>query len=153
HYLRQAARGLQHAYEAGLVHRDIKPGNLLVDLTGTVKILDLGLARFYADHTDQLSAKNAETVLGTVDYVSPEQALNSHDVDIRSDIYSLGATFYYCLTGSPPFPKGTPGQKLIWHQTRKPTSLTEIRDDVPPELSAVIETAMAKNVNHRFQTP
>lgn len=153
HYLRQAAQGLQHAYEAGLVHRDIKPGNLLVDMTGTVKILDLGLARFYEDHTDQLSAKNAETVLGTIDYVSPEQALNSHDVDIRSDIYSLGATFYYCLTGSPPFPKGTPGQKLLWHQTRKPPTLSEVRPDVPAELSTVIDTAMAKDVKDRFQTP
>jgi serine/threonine protein kinase len=152
-YLRQAALGLQHAYAAGLVHRDIKPGNLLVDLSGTLKILDLGLARFYEDHTDQLSAKNAQIVLGTVDYVSPEQALNSHDVDIRSDIYSLGATFYFCLTGSPPFPKGTAQQKLVWHQTRMPRPLAQLRKDVPAELSALIETAMAKDPNQRFQTP
>jgi serine/threonine protein kinase len=153
HYLRQAALGLQHSGAAGLVHRDIKPGNLLVDMSGTVKILDLGLARFYEDHADQLSAKNGQTVVGTVDYVSPEQALNSHDVDIRSDIYSLGATFYFCLTGQPPFPKGTPAQKLVWHQTRIPPPIARLRKDVPRELSHLIETAMAKDVNQRFQTP
>jgi serine/threonine protein kinase len=153
HYMRQAALGLQHAGAAGLVHRDIKPGNLLVDVSGTLKILDLGLARFYEDHTDQLSAKNGQVVLGTVDYVSPEQALNSHEVDIRSDIYSLGATFYFCLTGQPPFPKGTAGQKLIWHQTRTPPPIARLRKGVPKELSGLIETAMAKDVDKRFQTP
>src|SRR5262249_62238570 len=98
HYIRQAALGLQPAHEAaGLVHRDIKPGTILVDRTGIVKILDMGLARFFHDEEDDLTKKYDENVLGTADYLAPEQALNSHEVDIRADIYSLGATFYFCL--------------------------------------------------------
>src|SRR5262249_26689149 len=104
HYVQQAALGLQHAYEvASLVHRDIKPGNLIVDRSGTVKILDMGLARFFNDEEDLLTKKYDENVLGTADYLAPEQALDSHGVDIRADIYSLGGTFYFCLTGRTPF--------------------------------------------------
>jgi serine/threonine protein kinase len=121
HYMCQAAFGLQHAHEAaGLVHRDIKPGNILVDRTGAVKVLDMGLARFFHDEEDVLTKKYDENVLGTADYLAPEQALDSHAVDIRADIYSLGATFYFCLTGKTPFSEGTVAQKLIWHQTRAP---------------------------------
>src|SRR5262249_41784002 len=121
HYVRQAALGLQHAHEtAGLVHRDIKPGNILVDRNGIVKILDMGLARFFHDQDDILTKKYDENVLGTADYLAPEQALDSHAVDIRADIYSLGATFYFILTGRTPFAEGTVAQKLIWHQTRQP---------------------------------
>ena len=121
HYIRQSALGLQHAHEtAGLVHRDIKPANILVDRTGIVKILDMGLARFFNDEEDVLTKKYDESVLGTADYLAPEQALDSHSVDIRADIYSLGATFYFCLTGRTPFHEGTVAQKLIWHQTRQP---------------------------------
>ena len=121
HYMRQAALGLQHAHEtAGLVHRDIKPGNILVDRNGIVKVLDMGLARFFHDEEDMLTKKYDENVLGTADYLAPEQALDSHAVDIRADIYSLGATFYFCLTGRTPFAEGTVAQKLIWHQTRQP---------------------------------
>ncbi len=124
HYIRQAALGLQHAHEtAGLVHRDIKPGNILVDRNGIVKILDMGLARFFHDEDDMLTKKFEENVLGTADYLAPEQALDSHSVDIRADIYSLGATFYFCLTGRTPFAEGTVAQKLIWHQTRQPKPL------------------------------
>src|SRR5262249_10146677 len=109
HYIRQVAVGLEHVHHgAGLVHRDIKPGNILIDRTGTVKILDMGLARFIHDHTDPLTSKYDEkAVLGTADYLAPEQAMSSHDVDIRADIYSLGATFYFLLTGKPPFGPGT----------------------------------------------
>src|SRR5208283_3668014 len=133
-YLRQAARGLQHLFQAGVVHRDIKPSNLLVDLTGTVKILDLGLARFYRDEDDDLSHRHEELVLGTADYLSPEQAMDSHQADIRSDIYSLGCTMYFCLCGQPPFPEGTLAQKLIWHTTREPRSIRQLRPDVSGEL-------------------
>src|SRR3954466_3599267 len=132
HYMRQAALGLQHAHEAaGLVHRDIKPGNILVDRNGIVKVLDMGLARFFHDDEDNLTKQYDENVLGTADYLAPEQALDSHSVDIRADIYSLGATFYYLLTGSAPFPEGSVAQKLIWHQNRQPRPVKEMRPVVP----------------------
>ncbi len=154
HYVRQAALGLQHAHEtAGLIHRDIKPGNILVDRNGIVKILDMGLARFFHDEDDQLTKKHDESVLGTADYLAPEQALDSHAVDIRADIYSLGATFYFCLTGRTPFAEGSVAQKLIWHQTRAPKPIRSFRPEVPEGIIAVIERMMAKDVNQRFQTP
>ena len=154
HYVAQAAYGLQHAHEAGIVHRDIKPGNLLIDRTGTVKILDMGLARFFHDDRDELTKQyDATSVLGTADYLAPEQALDSHGVDIRADIYSLGATLYYLLAGQSPFQEGTVAQKLIWHQVREPRSIQEFRPDVPDELAAVINKMMAKKPEDRFQTP
>ncbi|MBY0526777.1 MAG: protein kinase [Gemmataceae bacterium] len=153
HYVRQAAIGMQHAHEAGLVHRDIKPGNLLVDRTGTMKVLDMGLARFFHDEEDILTKKYDESVLGTADYLAPEQALDSHGVDIRADIYSLGATFYFCLTGQPPFNEGTVAQKLIWHQTRQPKPIRTIRPEVPEQVAVVIAKMMEKDKLKRYQTP
>lgn len=153
HYIYGAAVGLQHAHEVGLVHRDIKPGNILIDRNGVVKILDLGLARFFHDEVDDLTKKYDENVLGTADYLAPEQALESHTVDIRADIYSLGATFYFLLTGSPPFPEGSVAQKLIWHQTRAPKPIQEIRPEVSSEVVAIIEKMMAKDASQRYQTP
>src|SRR4029450_13349026 len=102
HYIYGAAVGLQHAHEIGLVHRDIKPGNILVDRSGGVKVLDMGLARFFNDEEDILTKKYDENVLGTADYLAPEQAVDSHGVGIRADIYSLGGTFYFMLTGQTP---------------------------------------------------
>jgi serine/threonine protein kinase len=154
HYIRQSALGLQHAHEAaGLVHRDIKPGNILVDRNGIVKVLDMGLARFFHEEEESITRKYDESVLGTADYLAPEQAINSHDVDIRADIYSLGATLYFCLTGKTPFNEGSIAQKLIWHQTRQPKSVKLIRAEVPDEIVAVIEKAMAKDPNQRYPTP
>ncbi len=154
HYIRQAALGLQHAHEtAGIVHRDIKPGNILVDRNGIVKILDMGLARFFHDEDDILTKKFEENVLGTADYLAPEQALDSHSVDIRADIYSLGATFYFCLTGRTPFAEGTVAQKLIWHQTRQPKPLRQLRPEVPEGVVAIIDKMMAKDANQRYPTP
>src|SRR4029079_3899101 len=153
HYIRQAALGLQHAHEAGLGHRDIKPGNLLVDRGGTIKILDLGLARFFNVHKDNLTEKyDAGSVRGTADYLAPEQAINNQ-VDIRSDLYSLGATFYFLVTGRAPFQEGTITQKLIWHQTKAPQAIREKRPDVPPEINAIIEKLMSKAAAGRYQTP
>jgi len=153
-YISQAALGLQHAHEvAGLVHRDIKPGNLIVDRNGTVKLLDMGLARFFLDEEDLLTKKYDENVLGTADYLAPEQVIDSHEVDIRADIYSLGATFYYCLTGRTPFGEGTTAQKLIWHQTRQVKPVRSIRGDVPPLMEAVLNRMLAKDPTQRFQTP
>src|SRR5439155_7671406 len=154
HYIRQAAIGLQHAHQtAGLVHRDVKPGNILVDRSGIVKVLDMGLARFFHDEDDVLTKKYDENVLGTADYLAPEQALDSHSVDIRADIYSLGATFYFILTGTTPFNEGTVAQKLIWHQTRQPKSVQVLRPEVPDEISAIVEKMMAKDPAQRYQTP
>src|SRR5262249_2875868 len=145
---------LQHAHQAAaLVHRDIKPGNILVDRGGTVKVLDMGLARFFNDELDQITQKYDENVLGTADYLAPEQALDSHNVDIRADIYSLGATLYFCLTGRTPFSEGSVAQKLIWHQTRQPKPIKSFRTDVPDGLLAVLDRMMAKDPAARYQTP
>ena len=153
-FMRQAALGLQHAHDtAGLVHRDIKPGNLIVDKTGTVKILDLGLARFFHEENESITQKYDETVLGTADYLAPEQILDSHSVDIRADIYSLGTTLYYCLAGKAPFAEGTIPQKLIWHQTRQPKAIRRIRPEVPAALELVLFKMMAKDPNERYQDP
>jgi serine/threonine protein kinase len=154
HYTRQAAVGLQHAHKSGIIHRDVKPGNVLVDREGVVKILDMGLARFYHDSTDMLTLKYDErSVLGTADYVAPEQTINSHDVDIRADIYGLGCTFYFLLAGHPPFPDGTVAQKLLCHQAKMPTPIRQLRPEVPEGLAQVLETMLAKDPRQRYQTP
>src|SRR5262245_4597035 len=150
HYVRQAALGLEHAHTKGLVHRDIKPGNILVDRGGTVKILDMGLARFFNDDEDILTKKYDENVLGTADYLAPEQIEDSHNVDTRADIYSLGATFYFMLSGQAPFGEGTVHQKLTWHLTRQPKPVTTVRPGVPERLSAVIQRMMAKKPADRY---
>src|SRR6476469_1789976 len=153
-YIWQSAQGLDHACKVGVIHRDIKPGNILVDRYGVSKILDMGLARFYHSDDDMLTKKYDEkSVLGTADYVAPEQTINSHDVDVRADIYSLGATFYYLLAGHPPFPEGTVSQKLIAHQTKRPVPIHEVRPEIPAALAAVLEKMMAKSINARYQTP
>jgi serine/threonine protein kinase len=153
-YISQAALGLQHAHEvAGLVHRDIKPGNMIVDRNNTLKLLDMGLARFFLDEEDHLTKKYDENVLGTADYLAPEQVVDSHEVDIRADIYSLGATFYFCLTGRTPFGEGTAAQKLIWHQTRQVKPIRTIREDVPESMAVVLEKMLAKDPSQRYQTP
>src|SRR2546423_3456066 len=113
----------------------------------------MGLARFFHDEDDILTKKYDENVLGTADYLAPEQALDSHSVDIRADIYSLGATFYFLLTGSAPFPEGSVPQKLIWHQNRPPRPLKSLRAEVPDELVAVVERMMTKDPKKRYQTP
>jgi serine/threonine protein kinase len=154
HYIRQAALGLQHAHQAGLIHRDVKPANILLERSGNVRVLDLGLARFFNDNTDLLTLEYDErNVLGTADYVAPEQALNSHEVDGRADVYSLGASFYFLLTGQPPFAGGKVAQKLIWHQVRQPPPVRQLRPEVPEELATVLARMMAKNPAHRYQIP
>lgn len=150
----QAACGLQHAYEEGWVHRDIKPSNLLIDSQGVVKILDLGLARFSeADHSVTRQFKEEAAIFGTADYIAPEQAMNSTNVDIRADIYSLGATLYHALAGHPPFPSGSATQKLLWHQMAEPAALESIRPKLPAGLASLVRMMMAKKPDYRFQTP
>jgi len=154
HYVRQAARGLHHLYRAGLVHRDVKPGNLLLDRRGAVKLLDLGLARLSEDQSDGLTQRyDGHAVLGTADYLAPEQALSSHDVDIRADVYGLGATFYFLLAGRPPFAGGSAAQKLLAHQLKEPPSLVALRPDVPQGLAAVVGRMMAKDPARRYPVP
>ena len=153
-YISQTASGLDYAFRNGLIHRDVKPGNVLIDRHGTARLLDMGLARFFQDHTDQLTIKyDDKIVLGTADYVAPEQVANSHSVDIRADIYGLGATFYFLLAGHPPFPTGTVSQKLLWHRTKEPTPLRQIRPDVPEGLALIVARMMAKDPKARHQTP
>lgn len=209
-YLRQAALGLQHAYERGLVHRDIKPANLLVTRAvaadrrrssgyirlpanieehkksppanedasypwGIVKILDMGLARctdaFGNRASTHLTAIGA--IMGTPEYISPEQARDSHASDVRSDLYSLGCTFYFLMTGVPPFSEGTMTEKLLQHQTDEPRPVHIVRRDrllarqganepasvdkamlhVPIRVQDVLRKLMAKQPENRFQTP
>jgi serine/threonine protein kinase len=153
HYIRQAAEGLQFAHERGLVHRDIKPGNILLHRSGTIKVLDMGLARFFHEEDDLTRRHHPKAVLGTADFLSPEQALDSHSADIRSDIYSLGITFYFLLTGVTPFEGATTAQKLLWHQVREPRPVRSLRPDVPEEMAAVLETMTAKAPDQRYQVP
>ncbi len=154
HYARQIAFGLQHAHELGFVHRDIKPANLLVDRVGVVKILDLGLVRSEADAGSGLTKQlDNKSILGTADYVAPEQAVDSSRVDTRADVYSLGATLYFLLAGRPLFPEGRTAQKLVWQQIKDPVPVDRLRPEVPPGLSAVVHRMLQKKPEDRFQTP
>ncbi len=149
-YISQCTAGLQHISECGLIHRDLKPSNLLVDHSGLVRILDLGLARFTNDDKDNLTRQlQGKSILGTADFLAPEQAIQADKIDVRADIYSLGATLYFLLSGRAPFEQHTVTQKLLAHQMRDPESLK----DVPPELAAVVAKMMQKNPANRYQTP
>jgi serine/threonine-protein kinase len=179
-YVRQAALGLQHAHDAGLVHRDIKPSNLLVarpqgnrnaqaldvalagDMNrldfkpnlshGLVKILDMGLARMESALDSRSNLTREGIMMGTPDYVAPEQARDASSVDFRADLYSLGCTFYFLLTGQPPFPEGTMMEKLMKHQLEKPVPVEKLRSNTPPMVRAVIRRLMAKKPEDRFTT-
>ena len=151
-YIAQAAAGLDHAHAAGLVHRDIKPANLLLDRHGTIKILDMGLAKFGAAKGVPADLENDENVLGTADYVAPEQAINSSAVDHRADIYSLGCTLYFLLTGHPPFAAGSPAQRMAAHRGQAPPSLLLERPDVPQPLLAICRRMMEKSPLARYQS-
>jgi len=149
----QAAAGLQHAHEKGFIHRDIKPGNLMRDRAGLVKILDMGLARRTTGTTDRLTEKlDAGAVVGTADFIAPEQALNAPHVDLRGDVYSLGATFFALVTGKAPF-DGNTTQKLLQHQLAPAPALTKLVPAVPPGLAAVAAKMLEKKPADRYQTP
>lgn len=166
YYIMQAAHGLQHAYEAGLVHRDIKPANLMVTpspldteaaKTGKLprlKILDMGLARVVSEGEAEPGELTRDGIfLGTPDYVAPEQAEDARSSDIRADIYSLGSSFYYLLTGEIPFPGASVVQKLRRQLTEPPPSAKAKRDEVSPALDSLIRRMMARNPIERPQTP
>ena len=163
-YARQAALGLQHAHDIGLIHRDMKPSNIVVagerhlpqsDEPAVVKLLDMGLVRavgFQEDGPGGLDLTRAGTVVGTPDYMAPEQARNSSTVDHRADIYSLGCTLYFLLTGHPPFPEGTPIEKIIKHQLEAPIPLQALRRDAPDAVAIVVARLLAKRPQDRFAT-
>ena len=146
----QAAKGLKHAHEHQMVHRDIKPANLLMTDEGVLKILDLGLALFSEEGEESLTVMYNERVMGTADYLSPEQAVNSHEVDHRADIYSLGCTLYFLLTGRPPFSKGTLAQRIAMHQTQEPDPIHSIRPEVPQIIVDICSRMMRKKPEERF---
>jgi serine/threonine protein kinase/WD40 repeat protein len=172
-FIRQAALGLQHAHEKGLVHRDIKPSNLVVTRArgpsppaeakgggepspyGLIKLLDLGLALIQSPDGghDKTRLTQLGKVIGTTDFLAPEQARNSHGVDIRADLYALGCTLYYLLTAKVPFPEGAAMEKLLKHQLDEPEPIEKLRPEVPPGLIEVVRKLMAKKAQDRYQTP
>jgi eukaryotic-like serine/threonine-protein kinase len=152
-YIAQAAAGLQHAHEKGFVHRDIKPANLILATDGTVKLLDLGLARSLTSAADRLTEMlDKGAIVGTADYIAPEQAIGDGEIDVRADIYSLGATFFALVTGKPPF-KGNTSQKLAQHQLKPAPDLATQDRTFPPELAQVVSKMLAKKPQERYQTP
>lgn len=148
----QAARGLEYAHEQGVVHRDIKPANLLLDSKGTVKVLDMGLARIEGDSAAGSELTSTGTVMGTVDYMAPEQALNTKTADARSDIYSLGISLWYLLTGKCAYDGETLMAKLLAHRDAPIPSLCAMRSDVPAPLEAVFQKMVAKQALDRYQS-
>lgn len=149
-YTAQIAHGLQHAHDSGLIHRDVKPANVLINSDGKVKLLDLGLALFSDDEQASLTMDFNDKVLGTADYLAPEQALNSHKVDHRADLYGLGCTMYFLLTGKPPFPEGTIAQRIAKHQREMPKEIRKIRSDCPGELEGICWKLMQKDPKFRY---
>lgn len=149
----QIAGALAHAWEREVVHRDIKPSNILITQDGVAKLVDMGLARLESLEPTGHDETATGVTLGTFDYISPEQARNPRDADIRSDIYSLGCSLYFMLTGQPPFPEGTVLQKLLAHQSERPPDVRELRPDVPDLLADVLGTMLAKRPEVRFQNP
>jgi serine/threonine protein kinase len=144
---------LNHAAERGVVHRDIKPSNILITPDGRAKIVDMGLARQLDSEAVNGGVTQSGVTLGTFDYISPEQALDPRRADVRSDIYSLGCTFYHALTGRPPVPEGTAARKLRAHQNEEPLDPRELNSAIPDELAAVLARMMAKDPTQRYQTP
>jgi len=150
--IRGVAEALRHAYEKNIVHRDIKPSNLMIAKDGEVKLADMGLARS-VDETLDTSITRAGTTVGTVDYMAPEQARDSKAADIRSDLYSLGCTWYHLVTGEPPFGDGDVMFKVQAHALKAPPDPRRINDRIPEAIVAVIQRLMAKKPQDRYQTP
>jgi len=146
----QTARALHYAHRQRLIHRDIKPGNLLIDVRGNVKLLDLGLAMSSEDKTSLTRMYN-ERVIGTADYLSPEQAVDSHRIDHRSDVYSLGCTLYFMLTGHAPFPSGSLAERIASHQATEPKDIRASRPNCPVDLIGIVRRMMTKRVEDRYQ--
>lgn len=153
YYTLQVAEALRHASRRDVVHRDIKPSNILVMADGRVKLVDMGLARSHQVESSQADLTQSGVTLGTFDYISPEQAREPRNADVRSDIYSLGCTLYFMLTGRPPFPEGTVLQKLLSHSSDAPPDPRLFRPDIPDDICRVLMKMLAKLPTQRFQTP
>jgi len=149
--VRQVAHALQHAHEKNIVHRDIKPSNLLIDRSGIVKLADMGLARSLTS-SEKSGLTREGTTVGTVDYMSPEQTRNSHSADCRSDIYSLGATWYRMLSGQPMYPTGDILNRINAHATQPPPDPRVLNKDVPDGVVAIMHRMLEKNPDDRYQT-
>jgi len=144
--------GVSHAHNAGVLHRDIKPSNIIVSDQGRVKLVDFGLARRESEGSTY-DITVAGSILGTFDYMAPEQAREASEADIRSDIYSLGCTLYHMLTGQPPYPEGNAVQKLLDHSGKQAPDPAHINNRVPKEFAAIVLTMMKTNPADRYQTP
>ncbi len=153
YYMRQAAKGLQHAYERGMVHRDIKPSNLILTPEGRVKILDFGLAKMVTESELDQGVTGTDTYVGTAEYVAPEQARDARTADIRADLYSLGCTLYCLLAGRPPFREDTRMNTILAHIHKEPQPLPELRPEVPEPLWRVVARLLAKDPAQRYQKP
>ncbi len=167
--IHQALLGLQHIHEQGMVHRDLKPANLMLSPTparndhettakSNIKILDIGLAREFFDENSPDIAEKMEltgegVLLGTPDYLAPEQARDPRAIDIRADIYSLGCTLYHLLTGQPPFPDKNILNQMIRHATETPKPLTDFNTSIPEGLAQIVDWMMAKQATQRYPTP
>lgn len=150
-YTIQIAEALSHAAERNVVHRDVKPSNVLVMADGRTKLIDLGLARVQRGEESGSDLTASGVTLGTFDYISPEQARDPRLADSRSDIYSLGCTLFYMLAGRPPFADGTVLQKLLQHQGDEPPDIRSMRPELPDDVSRVLRKMMAKDPRRRFQ--
>ena len=152
-YTLQIAEALDHASRRDVVHRDIKPSNVVITPEGRAKLVDMGLARLHQVDRSQEDLTASGVTLGTFDYISPEQARDPRSADVRSDLYSLGCTFYFMLTGRPPFPEGTVLQKLLQHQGDEPPDPREFRPDLPDEVAPIVRRMLAKTPERRYQRP
>ena len=153
-YVFQAARGLQHAFERNMVHRDIKPHNLMINLKGQIKILDFGLARMVRERTAQSGGlTSADSFMGTPEYVAPEQAADARQADTRADLYSLGCTLYYLLAGRPPFREETAMKVVMAHMQDTPRPLQELRRTCRLSCGRLLQKLLAKDPGQRYQTP
>ena len=155
-FVYQAALGLQHAHEEGLVHRDIKPGNLMLSHKGDkalIKVLDFGLAKATREEPIDRGLTGEGQMLGTPDCIAPEQIRDAASADIRADIYSLGCTLYFLLTGHPPFQTVKLWDLYQAHFSMDADPLNFVRPEIPAELSALVAKMMAKDPEQRFQTP